>query len=362
MAKVTDVGKYHILRVGGSPHDRGFAYGEYYKAKINGRVNFLYDYFYRAHGMSKEKLELKASVYRKPFEDFSPDVFAETAGTAEGAGVSINQIIIASAYGELNHKEMLRTCTSFAAREGATSDGLTYVGQNNDERLSWTLNGEGETVTAFNQSNAPDVLVYTYAGAPALMGINSAGLSVCLNGIGYDRVLKGVSVLAVTREVLNQKTMADAIETIERAKLTSAINFMIGTTKEIADVEANPSGVQVMRSDDMLYHANHYLCPTKGFTVDKKSHGYVNSSKRCSRMEELMESDKGSLDLKKFQTFLRDHKDRPDSICAHVDKKAEPWHQGMTVDGMVYIPEKREAWIAKGVPCETEFVRYGLSN
>jgi isopenicillin-N N-acyltransferase like protein len=362
MAKVTDVGRYHLLRVSGAPHDRGFAYGEYYKDKINGRVQFLYDYFYKEYGMSRDNLDLKASVYLKPLEEYSPDVFAETKGTAEGAGVSMDQIIIASAYGELNHKEALHACTSFSAREGATADGLTYVGQNNDERLSWTLNGEGETVTVFEQSDAPDALVYTYAGAPAIMGMNSSGLSVCLNGIGYDQVLVGVPVLGVVREVLNQKSMSAAIEAIERAKLTSAINFMIGTPKEIADIEANPSKIGVMRSDEMLYHANHYLCPTEGYTVNEESPGFINSSTRCSRMGELMESSKGSLDLKRFETFLRDHKSRPDSICAHVDETAQPWNQGLTVDGMIYIPEKLEAWIAKGPPCETEFVRYSLAN
>jgi len=25
---------------------------------------------------------------------------------------------------------------------------------------------------------------------------------------------------------------------------------------------------------------------------------------------------------------------------------------------MIYIPEKREAWISKGNPCENEFVKY----
>jgi len=77
-------------------------------------------------------------------------------------------------------------------------------------------------------------------------------------------------------------------------------------------------------------------------------------------MEGLVESQKGSLNLDKFENFLRDHQNAPNSICAHVDKTKPLWDQGMTVDGMVFISEKKEAWFAKGIPCETEFFRYKL--
>jgi hypothetical protein len=361
MRTVLKSGEYPYITVtGSSPYERGFTYGSHYKSTINGRLDLLYWYFDKAFRMSREKTDARASVFLGPLEDYSPDVYAEFKGTAEGAGLTLAQGMITAAYGEISHEQTLKSCTSFAARDGATEDGLTYVGQNNDERLSWTLNGEGETVTKFVQGNAPDALIYTYAGAEVLMGMNSEGMSVCINGIGYDKVREGVNVLGVVREVLNQKTMDEAIESIERAKMTSAINFMIGTPKEIADIEANPSKVQVMRSDDNLVHSNHYLCPTKGVTIKKRSPGYRNSFARCSAMEGLVESRKGSLTLDDFQTFLRDHQNAPDSICAHVDKSKPAWHQGLTVDGMVFISEKKEGWIAKGNPCQTEFFRYKL--
>ncbi|MGA2664868.1 MAG: C45 family peptidase [Nitrososphaerales archaeon] len=368
MRTVLKPGEYPYITVtGSSPFERGFTYGSHYKTMINGRLDLLYWYFDKAFGLSREKTDAKASVFLAPLEDYSPDVYAEFKGTAEGAGLTLAQGMITAAYGEISHEQTLKSreqtpksCTSFAAREGATEDGLTYVGQNNDERLSWTLNGEGETVTKFVQGNAPDALIYTYAGAEVLMGMNSTGMSVCINGIGYDSVLKGVHVLGVVREVLNQGTMDEAIESIERAKMSCAINFMIGTPKEIADIEANPSKIQVMRSDEDLVHSNHYLRPTKGVTIKKQSPGYKNSFARCSAMEGLVESKKGSLTLQDFQTFLCDHQNAPDSICAHVDKSKPAWHQGLTVDGMVFISEKKEGWIAKGNPCQTEFFRYKL--
>jgi isopenicillin-N N-acyltransferase like protein len=362
MAKVTQSGKYELLTVSGSsPYERGYAYGAHFTTKINGRVQYLYNYFDKAHGLSKSEVEKRALAYAKTCEDYSPDVFAEIKGTAAGANVTMSQIFIAGAYGELNKNAADSACTSFAARDAATEDGLTYVGQNNDERLSWTLDGEGETVAIFKQKTGPDAMVYTYAGAPVLMGINSAGLSVCLNGIPNDKNRPGVNVLCVVREVLNQKNLGDAIDAIERAKLASAINFMIGTPKEIADIEANPSHIEVIRSDEMITHANHYVCPTKGVTVNKESHGHINSCLRGARMEELMQANKGTLTLDKFETFLMDHQNRPDSICAHVDKSKPAWHQGMTVDGMVFISEKKEAWIAKGPPCDTQFVKYAFN-
>ena len=78
-------------------------------------------------------------------------------------------------------------------------------------------------------------------------------------------------------------------------------------------------------------------------------------------MRALIEANKGRLNRMVLEGILRDHENRPDMICAHVNEKRSKSHWSRTLDGMIYIPEKREAWIAHGNPCESEFIRYGVA-
>ena len=208
------------------------------------------------------------------------------------------------------------------------------------------------------QKDGPDALIYSYAGAPAMMGINSSGLSVCINALGFERTKVGVPMLCIVREVLNQKDLDGAVAAIERAGRAYALNFMVGDDKGIVDVEANPLKVTATRSNVFLHHANHYVYGTEGFTDPKSGDSRVNSEARCDRMLELLQSNEGKLNLNTFQEFLRDHANRPNMICAHVNPAKPKAHHSRTLDGMIYIPEKREAWISHGNPCENEFVRY----
>jgi len=286
----------------------------------------------------------------------------ELEGVAEGSGLKLDEIMLIAAFNEVFYPKLAKACTSFAVRNGATSDGLTYVGQNNDEGLDPWLDGDCTTLTRFNQKDAPNALIYSYAGAPAMMGINSEGLSLCINALGFDEPKIGVPMLCVVREVFNQKNIDGAVDAIERADRAFALNFVMGTPDGVANVEANPLKVETTRSDDALYHANHYIfCPVEGFTESKSDAYMKNSTSRCDRMGHLIEENKGKLNLSLLEDFLRDHENRPDMICAHPNEKRSKAHWSRTLDGMIYVPEKREAWIAHGNPCESEFVKYTVA-
>jgi hypothetical protein len=281
---------------------------------------------------------------------------------AEGSGLKLEEIMMVAAFNEVFYPKLAKACTSFAVRGAATSDGLTYVGQNNDEGIEPWLDGDCTTLTREYQKDGPTALIYTYAGAPAMMGINSAGLCVCLNALGFDEPRIGVPMLCVTREIFNQRDIDGAVNAIKGADRAFALNFVVGDPKGIANIESNPIKVEVTRSEDSLYHANHYIfCPVEGFSEAKSEDYRRNSTSRCDAMAKLIQENKGKLDLRLLENILRDHENRPDSICAHVNEKRPRALWSRTLDGMIYIPEKREAWIARGNPCESEFERYAVS-
>lgn len=362
MTQLLNVKPYEVLEVSGSPSERGYKYGSHHAKLIKRLLDSHYDFYRTYLNSSKDEALRFAAKYIPPTRAYSEDIADELQGTAEGAGLKLEEIMLIAAFNEVFYPLLAKACTSFGVRNGATSDGLTYIGQNNDEGIDPWLDGDCTTLTRYIQKDAPNALIYTYAGAPAMMGINSDGVCVCLNALGYDAPMIGVPMLCVTREILNQKDIEGAISAIERADRAFALNFMMGSREGIANVESNPLKVETTRSDDVLYHANHYLfCPVEGFTESKSPEYMQNSSHRCERMKTLIEDNKGRLNLNILENILRDHDNRPDMICAHVNEKRTRAHWSRTLDGMIYIPEKREAWISHGNPCETEFVRYTVA-
>ena len=308
--------------------------------------------------MSKESLLRRASTYRKDTESFSSAVSDEIHGMADAAGVKVDEVYILAAFNELYYPSPKNHCTSFAVRDGATRDGLTYVGQNNDEAIEPWLSGDCVTLTRHIQTGAPDVLIYTYAGVPAQMGLNSEGFALCVNALHYDRATTGVPMFCLVREILNQRSVDDAIEMLRGAKRPYSLNFVMGDTRRIVDVESTPKALEITETEDMVYHTNHFVCskdPRIGSQGGKKFH---NTKTRCRRIEGLLQSNKGRLDLGMLEAFLRDHENWPDSICCHSGAREGQGAKVKTFDSMIYVPEKREAWLTRGNPCETEFVRY----
>jgi len=361
MTQLLNVKPYKVLDVRGSPSERGYQYGAHHAELVKRLVNAHYDFYATYLNTSKDEALKSASKYVEPTRNYSEDIMKELEGIAEGSGASVDEVMLVAAFNEVFYPKLAKACTSFAVRNGAT-DGFTYVGQNNDEGLDPWLGGDCTTLTRFHQTDAPDALIYTYAGAPAMMGINSAGLALCINALGFDAPKIGVPMLCVVREVFNQKDIDGAVNAIERADRAFALNFVMGTPKEVANIEANPLKVETTRSDEALYHANHYMfCPVEGFTESKSPEYMKNSKSRCDRMGDLIEENKGRLNLALLEEFLRDHENSPDTICAHPNHNRKRAHWSRTLDGMIYIPEKREAWIAHGNPCESEFEKYTVS-
>jgi isopenicillin-N N-acyltransferase like protein len=354
---------YEVLEVRGSPYERGFAYGEHHSERLERLLQSNYGFYSTYFNVSKDDALKEAMKYAEPVRDYSDEIAEELRGTADGAGVKLSEVMLITAFNEvfypkLGKNKQARNCTAFAVTGSATNDGLTYIGQNNDEGIEPWLGGDCTTLTRHRPKSGPDSLIYTYVGAPAMMGINSAGLSVCVNALVYDHVEPGVPMLAVVRAVMNQKDIEGATKEIERARRAYSINFVLGSPDEIVDLETYPDRIIPATSDSILWHANHCIY-SEGLRYENDEYR-ANSVGRCDRMAALLESKRGNLDRGTLQTFLSDHDSKPNSICWHVDPSKPKPKQVKTLDSMIYVPQKREAWIAKGNPCSTEFVRYAV--
>jgi isopenicillin-N N-acyltransferase-like protein len=171
----------------------------------------------------------------------------------------------------------------------------------------------------------------------------------------------GVPILVVCREVLQQATIGDALGAIIRANRAQSLNFLVADENgEIYDIEATPKDIDYFYSDKYMAHSNHFLSKKLGFKRDIIVSAMPDTIIRYNRMNRLLREKCGTIDLKALMEFTKDHVNYPYSICRHKSHGASPEQAIVTLDSFIFVPAKKEMWIARGNPCQNEFIRYAL--
>jgi len=313
--------------------------------------------------MDKDEVLREAKKYIPFIENYSLEIADEIRGTAEGAEISLQELVMVIAFPEMYYPRLFQHCTAFAVGGEATIDGEIYVGQNEDEALDPWLNGECAVLVTVRRKEGPDVLTYTYAGVPSMKGMNSAGIAMCINAITCEQSQLGVPSLVVTREALYQRTIGDAIDAIVRAPRADSLNYVIADSNgELCDIEATPKDYDLIYSDRMTVHANHFLSQRIKIEKDMVRNSSANTCIRFNRMRRLLEAEVGKIDLKFLMSVLRDHVNYPKSICRHPSPTDPERFQGKTLDSIIWVPAKKEAWLAKDPPCQGKYFQYGIDG
>jgi isopenicillin-N N-acyltransferase-like protein len=358
-----ETGYQRVVTLSGSPAERGNQYGRTLKDLINSLVQSHFSFYARNFHISKDEVLREANKYIPFIEDYSPEVAEEIEGTAAGAGIPLQELVMLVAFPEMFYPRLFQHCTAFAVGGEATFGGEIFVGQNEDEGLDPWLNGECAVLLAIKRKEGPDILTYTYAGVPSMKGMNSAGIAMCINAVTCEQAQLGVPQLVVTRELLYQKTIGDAINAIIRATRANSLNYVIADTNgELYDIEATPTDYDHQYSDKMIVHANHFVSQRMRIERDLIKGRSAGTYIRQNRMERLLHGNAGKIDAKFLMSVLRDHVNHPNSICAHPNPADPEWLRGKTLDSIIWIPARREAWLAKNPPCKSKYYKYDIDG
>jgi isopenicillin-N N-acyltransferase-like protein len=358
-----DNGKQNVVTCSGSPTDRGNEYGRKLKDLINRLVQSHYSFYARNFHMDKDQVLREAKKYIPFIENYSTEIAEEIQGTAEGAGVSLQELVMVIAFPEMYYPRLFGHCTAFAVGGEATAGGEVYVGQNEDEALDPWLNGDCAVLVAVKRKDGPDVLTYTYAGVPSMKGINSAGIAMCINALTCEQSKLGVPSLVVTRELLYQKTIGDAIGAITRATRANSLNYVVADSNgELYDIEATPNDYDYIYSDRMVVHSNHFLSQRMKIERDFIKQNLPDTCIRSNRMQRLLKAQMGKIDVKILMSVLRDHINYPNSICRHPNPAEPEATRGKTLDSIIWVAKKKEAWLAKDSPCQGTYYKYSLDG
>lgn len=251
-------------------------------------------------------------------------------------------------------------CSAFIATGSYTKDGKIVIAHNN-----WTSYAEGSRwviVFDIQPTHGHRILM---DGAPGLIdsaddfGINNAGIMVTETTIsqfiGWDS--KGIPEFARARKALQYASSIDDFAAIMRKGNDGgyANDWLIGDrkTNEIAYLELGLKHTPLWRKKDGYFVSSNF--PRDPALIRDETEGFDPADKGSSpnarhvRWEQLMQANKGKIDVPMAEQFLADHHDtflnrkRADqrSLCGHVDTAKEgvaiwnwgPYFPGGAVQG-----------------------------
>ncbi|MGH8792703.1 MAG: C45 family autoproteolytic acyltransferase/hydrolase [Stackebrandtia sp.] len=362
--------KLPVVHLTGAPAERGRQHGAALADRIASNVE-LYSFRMRDDaGLSQSDIDERVNLYLDVFKRLDPDYVRTMEGIAEGSGQSFADIVMLNARFELLYSawsadgvtDAPTECTAFGAPRSAAADGKQWIGQNWDwfpsvagGLLAWR---DGDLTT----------LAYTEAGiAGAKIGLNSAGVGLCVNGLGCDSDdwrIGGMPFHMRTGRILNSRGLTEAVAHASVDRPSCSANFLIGAARGgVVDVETSPAGSRRLspQSGRIMTHANHFVDPSVlGVTQTHRAHP-ITTFRRAERLETLLNAS-DALTPQDVGDSLRDHDGGILGLCRHPDPDTPKARQIHTAFSVMLNLDNGEMTYTEGPPCESEYTTISLSD
>ncbi len=297
----------------------------------------------------------QARHYFDPIRAYAPHLLEEMGGIADGAGVSLEEILALNCRTELLSVGAIpaRECTAVYVGPEATANGHALLAQNWD--WSEILRG-GMVLMRVEQPDRPVVWTLTEAGMVGKIGCNGAGVGVCANFVRTDYRQQGVPFHAIFREALNAPRLGKAVAAVYREQRGDSGNFLLADAAgEAIDLEATPADIGFLYPNEgLLLHTNHFVTPR----LQARDAGILESDNtlvRYGRALRWLQANKGKITAETLQTLFRDHFNFPKAICRHPDPAEPEVEQTATLACIVMDLTAGEMSLAVGEPCQANF-------
>ncbi|MBI3971669.1 MAG: hypothetical protein HY332_10315 [Chloroflexi bacterium] len=332
--------------------------------------------------LTREDLYARALTFLPFFEMFAPHLVEEIRGIAEGADVPFAAALLvnvraevagvmrvqapasadgcaagtagaAETAGAAGRAKAMEGCTSFGIGREATLRGDVLLGQNQDQAPEMEALG---IVLQVRPDDGPPMVMATFGGLVGYPGLNGAGVAFFQNALSNGVWRHALPHYPLKRVLLEQDDVDGCLRTVDRARLASCGNMVIGDRHgRIVDVEATPDGYAIVELEDgVVVHTNHFL--SDRFRPEERLLGSLpDSAARLARMSALVDEARGQITLETMQRFLRDHDLGPAGICRH-----EPERPMKTIASIIAEPDRGLLHVARGNPCENAYVAYSV--
>jgi len=165
-------------------------------------------------------------------------------------------------------------------------------------------------------------------------------------------------------EILESKTLSQAMSRITRGERSCSANFLVGQqTKlgagKIVDIESAPVTTGSLSPENgILAHTNHFSNPTQlGVTqvLDEERKSTLHRFARITRLLRHVRSGNGKISMIKAEQMLKDHDGKPESVCRHENRTFPADERYRTVVSVVMDLYTRQLRAILGSPCEREY-------
>ncbi|MGD6748445.1 C45 family autoproteolytic acyltransferase/hydrolase [Streptomyces sp. BH106] len=264
------------------PRERGALLGGRFGGELR-RVSSLYLEHFAALGLPAGRVRELAGRSHESLRAWAPGLAAESDACADAAGIERWKVAAVGA-----RTEILALCPP--AGEGECSTAVYAPGVAAPQTVqTWDwheLLVPDALLHELTPARGRTVKLFTEFGAPAKIGVNSAGLGVHFNILFHrtDGEGGGVPVHAVARRILDEAdTLDQAVEIAGSARVTASTSLTVVTAGAAASLELSPRGLAVVRpgDDGWLLHTNHFLdpelaegdvCPGDSSTAERLAH------------------------------------------------------------------------------------------
>lgn len=275
------------LPAGKTPRQWGQIHGESFRGEVQSLCAIRVYLCTRVGGFADRVGVLAAAKAHLPIlQAYDEALYDEVLGTAEGAGVSAEEIVVANHYTDLRdlspdpskwRPAPVADAPGFFAAgdsgsnasESAQGDGCSVIwAQSPSGRIlaqTWDMHataipyvmvlGVPETATA------PAMRLLTVTGCLGMAGMNSARVGVAINNLFSTDATLGIVWPAMVRKALRERTAVAARDVIERSPIGSGHHYFAADRTHAFAIET--SGTRRKRIFDgrapQYCHTNHCL-------------------------------------------------------------------------------------------------------
>lgn len=325
----------------------GHTHGSQARLQVSRTIAFYTGMFQDVAKLDWDHVRNVAMEYEPVLKQKWPRYLDEIQGLADGAGVELADIIACN----------VRTEIAF----GLFSDGCTA--------LSWKPKGGGESwlaqnwdwmeaqkdnliIATISQPSLPTIKMVTEAGIIGKIGLNSAGVGVCLNAIR----IKGMDPTKLPchlglRMVLESESRDEAVAKLEGYGIASACHMLVADATGGVGLEWSSVEVQkcLMNDAGQVFHSNHYLCEHP--KVGQDTNWLADSQYRVKRIEELAGQLKGTPTKDSLYDIFKDEENYPGAICrAQIEGKSG----SASLFNIIMDLQAKRAEVTLGRPVEPE--------
>jgi isopenicillin-N N-acyltransferase-like protein len=294
---------------------------------------------------------------------------------AEATGLGVNELVIMNGFTDFvdvvandRHApgigvslESLRDdeggCTAFIVDGSATADGRSLVGQTWDMHPSATPH---VVLLDIQPDEGPALLTFTLTGCVGMIGMNEAGVAICINNLLGADGRPGVHWPYVVRRMLAERDVDGALRALTDAPLSGAHNYVLmgpDARGELCgyNVEATSTRTQVTAARGAFAHTNHCLVPDlQAVERPRKALSQESTCTRLEQAERFLGAQAGGITVETIMAMTRHHEPGAMSICAH----ARPTYDVESSGACIMAPQSRELWALWGLPCQNEYEHF----